>query len=282
MIGIAPAHRNQLGNYTSWLEKRGIPYRVLNEGDTLKGCTMLLLCGGADVDLVSKRDVLEIEWLKEAYSKMPVLGICRGLQLSNVFLGGTLHKDLSEEKIKHTPNKIEIAGEPVVSTSSYHDILFEDGRRIKVNSRHHQGIKELAPGLHPIAKCADDELLEMVEGDKSLFVQWHPESPDVWGTDAEKVVFEWVEKNFTPSSKEEIQAVLENDFQDALSKSPVESILKYLRKKGFTVVSNDRIRKSILNDSFTDPLLQKLVEDNPKKIKTVRDKFGKLAIKKIT
>ena len=282
MIGIAPAHKNQLSNYTSWLDKRAIPYKILKEGDTLRGCTMLLLCGGPDVDQVSKRDLLEISWLKEAYSKMPVLGICRGLQISNVVLGGTLYEDLSSEKVKHTSNKTAIAGEPQpLLESSYHDIIFDDGKRIRVNSRHHQGIKDLAPGLKGLAKCSDDDLLEMVEGDKSLFVQWHPERPDVWGTEAEEIVYEWLKTNFIPLTEDAIKATLEADFQAALAKAPVELILDYMKKKGFTVVSNDRIRKSILNESFTDQLLDKLIADNPRKFKKVRDKESKIAIKKL-
>ena len=281
-IGIAPAHKNQLSNYTSWLDKRGISYKILKEGDTLRGCTMLLLCGGPDVDQLSKRDLLEISWLKEAYSKMPVLGICRGLQISNVVLGGTLFEDLSSEKVKHTSNKTAIAGEPQpLLESSYHDIVFEDGKRIRVNSRHHQGIKDLAPGLKPLARCSDDDLLEMVEGDKSLFVQWHPERPDVWGTEAEQIVYDWLHENFKPLSHEDMVTQLDNDFQAALAKAPVELILSYMKKKGFNVVSNDRIRKSILDESFTDTLLEKLILDNPRKLKLVKDKANKLAIKKM-
>ena len=121
---------------------------------------MLVLCGGPDVGTSPKRDSLETVWLREAYGKIPVLGICRGLQIANVVLGGTLYQDLSSEKVKHTSNSKEIAGEPKpLLESSWHDIVFEDGRRVRVNSRHHQGIKELAPSLHPVARCADDGLL---------------------------------------------------------------------------------------------------------------------------
>jgi len=169
MIGIAPAHKNQLGNYTSWLSKRGFSYKVLKQGETLEGCKALLLCGGPDVGAQPERDQQETMWFKEAYSKIPVLGICRGLQISNVLLGGTLHEDLSSEKVTHTSNKVAIAGEPIpILESSWHNVNFEDGRVIKVNSRHHQGIKDLAEGLKPIAVCSDDELFEMVSGDKYL------------------------------------------------------------------------------------------------------------------
>ena len=263
MVGIAPSHKNQLGNYTSWLTKRGIPYKILRKGENLRGCKLLLLCGGPDVGQNVERDEMEKRWFAEAYGKMPVLGICRGLQISNVILGGTLHHDLSEDRVKHTSNKKEISGEPQpLLESSWHDVIFQDGKRIKVNSRHHQGIKELAPGLKPVAFCADDELLEMVSGEKSLFVQWHPERPDVWGTEAEEIVYEWL-KNYT----DRVQPL-----------NPLDQIFNYLKTKNFTVVSTDRIRKSI-NESFTDDFINTLVISNPSKIKFVKDKHGQRAVK---
>lgn len=262
MIGVAPSHKNQLGNYASWLSKRGFPYKLLSKGETLIGCNALLLCGGPDVGQNKERDEAEIAWFKQAYGRIPVLGICRGLQISNVILGGTLYEDLPSDKVRHTSNKIEIAGEPTpLLESSWHDILLEDGKRIRVNSRHHQGIKDLAPGLKPCATCTDDELLEMVSGDKALFVQWHPERPDVWGTEAEEIVFRWL--------KDQVRTV-----------DPLQQIFMYLKQKNFTVVSNDRIRKSI-NESFSDDFINSLILQNPSRIKSVKDKFGKTAIKMI-
>lgn len=267
MIALAPSHKKQLENYTSWLEKRGLPYRILQEGDTLDGFSMLILCGGPDVGTAGKRDELETAWFKSAYGKIPVLGICRGLQLCNVLLGGTLHEDLSSEKIKHTSNNVQIAGEPEpLLESSWHDVSLREGTKIRVNSRHHQGIKDLAPGLKPIATCSEDELVEMAEGEKSLFVQWHPERPDVWGTDAEKIVFEWVVKNFQETSP--------------IEKDPVSKIADYLKMKGFTVVSNERVRKSI-DPSYTDDFLRRLVLENSSVMRKVKDKHGRTAIKMI-
>jgi GMP synthase-like glutamine amidotransferase len=260
MIGVAPSHRNQLANYTSWLAKRGFPYKLLSKGESLVGCTALLLCGGPDVGQNRERDEAEINWFRQAYGRIPVLGICRGLQISNVIMGGTLHEDLPSDKVRHATNKVEIAGEPQpLMESSWHDILLEDGKRIKVNSRHHQGIKDLAPGLRPCGTCVDDELLEMVAGDRALFVQWHPERPDVWGTEAEEIVFNWL--------KEQVRTV-----------DPLQQIFIYLKQKNFTVVSNDRIRKSI-NESFSDDFINSLVSQNPSRIKSVKDKFGRTAIK---
>jgi GMP synthase-like glutamine amidotransferase len=268
-IAIAPSHINQLGNYTNWLTKRNLHYKVLSPGESLRGCTMLLLCGGPDVGTARQRDDAEIKWFKEAYGNIPVLGVCRGLQISNVILGGTLYDNLDEKKIKHTSNKIEIAGEPSpLLESSWHDVVFNDGTRFKVNSRHHQGIDRLADGLRIIAKCSEDEVLEMVEGDKALFVQWHPEREDVWGTDAEEVVYNWLKLHYKESTVPHVPVV----------DNPKQKIGNYLRSKGFTTVSNDRIRKSI-DPSYSDDFLYRLIQENRFEMKRVTDKNGLIALK---
>ena len=264
MIAIAPSHRNQLGNYVSWLEKRGFKYKILKPDESLSEYDALILCGGPDVGANPERDRQETKWFKEAYGKIPVLGICRGLQISNVILGGTLHEDLSEDKIKHTSNKKEISGEPYpLLESSWHDVIFNDGKIIKVNSRHHQGIKDLAPGLRPVAFCSEDNLLEMVSGENSLFVQWHPERPDVWGTEAEEVVFKWLSEKIS---------------HDDTPVDPLQQIFNYMKLKKFTVVSTERIQKSI-NENFNDAFLSELVEKNKRYVKFVTDKHGRKAIK---
>jgi GMP synthase-like glutamine amidotransferase len=260
MIALSPAHKNQLINYVSWLEKRSFPYRVLKDGDSLENFTMLILTGGPDVGTGGRRDELEIAWLREAIGKIPVLGICRGLQLSNVVMGGTLHQDLPEDKVKHTTNKVEIAGEPdPILESSFHGISLSDGRTIVVNSRHHQGIEMLAPGLKSLATC-EDGLVEAAEGDRILLVQWHPERPDVWGTDAERVVYEWVLKHQKPNAP--------------------EAVISYMKRKGFTVVSYDRVRK-ILNESWDDEKIKAEVESHPS-LRRSKDKRGKIAVKLIS
>lgn len=260
MIAIAPAHKNQLINYTTWLRKRNLPFMVLKEGDSVASCEMLLLCGGPDVGTVPDRDSREISWFTECYGRIPILGICRGLQISNVILGGNLHEDLASDRVTHTSSVNEIAGEPNKSLeSSWHEVILYDGRKIRVNSRHHQGIKEIAPGLKPLAHCEEDGLLEMVEGNMSLFVQWHPEREEVWGTEAEEIVYEWIKSQLSPIDL-------------------IDRIRAYTDTKGFTVISYDRIRKSI-DSSLDDRSIDLLVESNSHLIKKVKDKKGRMAIK---
>lgn len=161
----------------------------------------LLLSGGGDIEVrrfggrphpkVShvepERDALELDMLRAAVAQgKPFLGICRGCQLVNVSLGGTLHTHLPEQlgrKVKHNygdrdRKKLAHAVEIDLQTRAG-AILGE--RRLQVNSLHHQGICDLAPGLQ-VAAHAPDGLIEAVELPGHPFgiaVQWHPE----WLTD---------------------------------------------------------------------------------------------------
>jgi hypothetical protein len=109
----------------------------------------------------------------------------------------------------------------------------------------------------------------MAEGDNALFVQWHPERPDVWGTEAEEVVYEWIKNHFQVSVPPPLPTT-----------DPVQKIFDYMNLKGFTVVSNERIRKSI-DPSYSDGFLRKLVIENGTRIKKTKDKHGNLAVKMI-
>jgi putative glutamine amidotransferase len=133
------------------------------------------------------RDSIEICLLKAVVEDgKPFLGICRGIQLVNVGLGGTLYEHLGEQyrgNIDHTyPTSMR--------TTLVHEVEVEDGtqlariadeRFLKVNSLHHQELRDIAPQLR-ISGCAQDGLVEAVELPDHPFgiaVQWHPE----WMTD---------------------------------------------------------------------------------------------------
>ena len=197
MIGVAPPYKTEVHYYTEWLKKRNLPYKILKKEDTLEGCDIFMLCGGADIGKKPDRDQKEFKWFDEASEKkIPILGICRGMQLANVALGGTLHEDLLETKVKHTTNKIEIAGDKPLSESSYHEVLsLRSDLSFKVNSRHHQGVDVLAKSLFPIAWCKEDSLVEAASGDNSLYVQWHPEREEVYDTPAEQMCYIFLEQN---------------------------------------------------------------------------------------
>ncbi len=194
MLAIAPPNKKEIINYSNWLEKRKIPFHILNEYDNINSYSMLMLCGGPDIGKNKLRDELEIKWFNDAYRKIPVIGICRGLQLVNIILNGTLYEDLSDELIMHSTDKNSISNEPSSNlNSSFHNIIYNNFK-IEVNSRHHQGIKVLGEGLKPLAYSEGDNLIEMIKGFKSLFVQWHPEREEVYEMPAERIVSLWIEK----------------------------------------------------------------------------------------
>lgn len=171
------------------------PLRTLDQHmDELLQCDGLLMPGGADIQphlygqevskkcgkLEPKRDAGEWPML-EAFLKTgkPVLCICRGHQLMNVFRGGTLHQDITHlQKIKHSDFDSRARGcheVSIVPGTRLHAILGED--RCHVNSIHHQAVDTLAPGL-VISAVSDDGIVEGVEDPGHPFflgVQWHPE-----------------------------------------------------------------------------------------------------------
>jgi putative glutamine amidotransferase len=140
---------------------------------------------GVDLD----RDRLELYLLERACGEgLPYFGICRGLQLINVGLGGTLYADILEQR----PGALEHDwDEGYPREHLAHPVKVEPGSRlagilgltsIQVNSLHHQGIDRLAPGLRAAA-CAPDGLIEAVEQPGHPFglaVQWHPENLTVY------------------------------------------------------------------------------------------------------
>ena len=141
------------------------------------------LCGETDPD----RDAVEIALLKHALDRrLPVLAVCRGIQILNVACGGTLYQDVAAQvpaalKHDHFPT-------PAQPSRKYlaHDVAVKPGSRlaqilreslVPVNSMHHQAIKELAPTLAATAH-APDGIIEGVEGRGGQYlvaVQWHPE-----------------------------------------------------------------------------------------------------------
>ena len=161
------------------------------------GVDGLLLTGGEDVDpslygvapsprlgtVDRNRDLFELAALRAARERlMPVLGICRGIQLINVAFEGTLWQDLPSERaqgVDHnpkTPRDVQSHGIRVAAGSRAAAAL---GRTdFEANSIHHQAVRELGTGLIATA-WASDGLIEAVEGPAKgswlLAVQWHPE-----------------------------------------------------------------------------------------------------------
>jgi putative glutamine amidotransferase len=130
------------------------------------------------------RDRVEFQLVLDAiHARLPIFGICRGLQVINVALGGTLYTHIPDQ-LEGALNHPHIIGNPrnhlahkveIIPNSLLGDIL--DQSILMVNSLHHQGVDSLAPGLTPTA-YAPDGLIEGIELDDypfGLAVQWHPE-----------------------------------------------------------------------------------------------------------
>lgn len=140
----------------------------------------VLLIGGPDVGKSPERDALESLVLDSALeADKPVLGICRGIQFINVALGGSLWQDLPTEhpsEISHRQGKPYDQATHRVSLSGPIEELMGKPETA-VNSRHHQAVKELAPGLSAMA-FSPDGLIEAawMPGRRFVWaVQWHPE-----------------------------------------------------------------------------------------------------------
>ncbi len=162
----------------------------------LQDCAGLVLTGGEDVEpsrygerpsaalgsVNRRRDDMEFCALELALEQqLPVLGICRGAQVLNVALGGTLYQDIATERpggLSHRQK--EPWGQrshcaTVVADSRLHAIV--DADELFINSYHHQAIRDVAPSLQVVAR-AEDGMVEAVEGRDHpwlLGVQWHPE-----------------------------------------------------------------------------------------------------------
>lgn len=167
---------------------------VVVTGTDLTGFDGLVLPGGGDIDparyggdrsapvydVNADQDALDFGILASALAaRLPVLGVCRGLQVLNVALGGTLIEDLPAQPMRHTP---EGCGGP---EWTWHDVTVAPSRlldhlpaeRVQVASGHHQAIGILAPDLVATA-VAPDGVIEAVEHRSApvLAVQWHPEA----------------------------------------------------------------------------------------------------------
>jgi len=174
----------------------------------------ILFAGGEDVDPAfydeSKkfptvrtdraRDEFELALLDAAQqSRIPVLGICRGMQMINVKYGGTLYQDLSREAYSETGLQLEHK-QPGNRTEATHAVtVTEPESRLgaafhgncRVNSLHHQAVKRVGRGLK-VTAYSEDGLPEAVEdaGDYPFLVavQWHPE--EMAGEPEQKKIFE--------------------------------------------------------------------------------------------
>ncbi|MDE2836592.1 MAG: gamma-glutamyl-gamma-aminobutyrate hydrolase family protein [Chloroflexota bacterium] len=213
LIGVTTSNGSGAGRYVVSLESRGARTRVLTPErftsleEAMDGVSGLLLTGGGDVDpalygealdgsmgIEPERDEMEMALLRYAVQEeMPTLGICRGMQLINVAMGGRLIQDLPG----HTLPEFESAVHQVyVSPGSRLGAIIGAGAIYRTNSRHHQGLKEAqrAPSLMASAYHPEDGIVEALESPEHPWlvgVQCHPEREDEVPKSFGKL-FEWL------------------------------------------------------------------------------------------
>ncbi|NTD96814.1 gamma-glutamyl-gamma-aminobutyrate hydrolase family protein [Agrobacterium tumefaciens] len=192
-------YRDWVLSYDSRVEVIQLGYKLDNFED-IKNCKGIVLTGGEDVhprfynqpeyypychedDVDELRDEFEFKIL--AYTEanhIPVLGICRGIQVGNVFFGGTLIPDIAAwGKFDHAkmPDKQDRYHEIIINPSSWLKQIIHTDLGL-VNSNHHQSTNRIGKGL-VVSALSPDGIAEAIErlepADKSflLLVQWHPE-----------------------------------------------------------------------------------------------------------
>lgn len=158
-------------------------------------CDGFLLSGGGDINPLlygcepypkleavnTRLDEWQLLLIKEILkTDKPLLAICRGEQLLNVALGGTLYQDMEE-----VPFPVMLHSQIAPRGDKFHKIVLAEnsipgklfGNQLQVNSFHHQSVKELGKGLRIVA-TAPDGIIEAIQGEGKPFVlgvQWHPE-----------------------------------------------------------------------------------------------------------
>ena len=207
------------GYYRSVLEAGGTPLIIPPCEDTdamvslLDSVDALILSGGGDINplylgeeplrelggINPTRDWHELMLVRLAANRqIPILGICRGLQVMTAALGGKLYQDIYKEAsatLKHSQDTDRhVCTHTVCLTQESHLAQIFGTEALAVNSFHHQAVKEAAPGF-AVSALSPDGLIEAVESTqhKSMIgVQWHPECMILGGDRTMLPLFEWL------------------------------------------------------------------------------------------
>ena len=183
--------KKDTGNDEKFVSSMGTtPISTLNRKQLLS-CDGLLLPGGGDITpaffgehntgsrhIDTELDLLQLQALDYAIRQsMPVLGICKGMQIINVAFGGTIIQDLPTAHLHRYPGKDQYHTTELLPGSCLANLL---GNTAIVNSAHHQGIGRLGNSLTAIQWCPTDSCVEAIvhETLPILGLQWHPERLD--------------------------------------------------------------------------------------------------------
>ena len=208
IIGITCKRISDMDNYIKAIENHGGKPRLFASlakpiadhrkaiSEYLAEIDALLLPGGGDIDpthffqerhpavegVSRSRDALEIWLCQDALNvNMPVLGVCRGIQIMSVAMRGSLHQDIPSQFTDPLTHKIIVNAD-----DTWHNITIQEGsllneitgnRVVEVNSRHHQAVKVIGDGFTVTAQ-SEDGIIEAIEDRSKKFmlgVQYHPE-----------------------------------------------------------------------------------------------------------
>lgn len=208
------------GYYQSVLKAGGVPFIIppYDNPDmlinTLEQVDGILLTGGGDINplflgeepvkelhsINPRRDRQELLLARLAADRqIPILGICRGIQVMNAAFEGLLYQDIHSQmegvRIKHDQDLDRSYASHTVQIEKdtlLHQLFQAD--TIAVNSFHHQAVKEAAPGFRVCARATDGviEAIESTEYKSMLGVQWHPECFILRGDECMMPLFEWL------------------------------------------------------------------------------------------
>jgi putative glutamine amidotransferase len=220
MPPIALTNTRQIEDYRQSVLHAGGEARVVDPtmpaADALDGVGGLILTGGDDVapslygerphptvHVHDDRDAFELALIAEARQRdLPILGICRGIQVLNVAGGGTLVQDipsqvtgaLDHNLVPPAHQSFDLAHEIWIDRDTLLARILREtigsGDTCEVNSRHHQAVRDVAPGFR-VSATAPDGVIEAIEDPRLRFcigVQWHPEN--FWRTGEFRPLFE--------------------------------------------------------------------------------------------
>ena len=173
-VGLEPVLAKPGTELPSMLDIKGV---VLSGGNDLNPARYGQPAHEKTVEIDDERDAMELQILQQALALLlPVLCICRGMQLINVHFGGTLHQDIPDHAVLTRENPGKVVHEVGIAPGSKLRDIFGQAS-VGVNSRHHQAVDSLGIGLN-VSAIAMDGTIEGIELEGAPFVvgvQWHPE-----------------------------------------------------------------------------------------------------------
>lgn len=188
--------------YENTLNRLSVPYVTTLSFSHMQSCDGLLLPGGGDItpaffgqknagslNIDTELDIIQIQALEQAVRyRKPVLGICKGMQIINVFFGGTIVQHMKEADIHRYENGDKFHETVILPDTYLHRIY---GSSLKVNSAHHQKIDKLGNDLSAVQFSPDFAVMEgLCHKELPIFgVQWHPERLPV---DGDALFFFWL------------------------------------------------------------------------------------------